>query len=326
MMWWIAATALSSEPPVPWTVGRWRVASETLDPNAPLALVVERRELLTRAWQVEAVLDCRRAEVQGAGWVACRIEEAALRVATYDHWQRDADRAIVDTMLEEVRAELRKTRLWLQGRGRGNVVVDSKKTPGRLAPVVLEGVVEGFHLEAPPDGWRDGATWPAASEPLFATEVVHTQQSARAEHALSLTGDRALVTTLGAATLEVFSEPRDPLELRSTRWRRPRLFQRGDVDARCEVPLPPTGAVEAGLGLSGRVEVRAQATIDLETRQLVERRWTVIGTGAAERLRSGRVRRIARDAEISLGPTGQVSPPDAARPDLPSWTPILGLP
>ncbi|MEO0602674.1 MAG: hypothetical protein AAF211_14625, partial [Myxococcota bacterium] len=42
-----------------WLEGRWHIVSATTDRDAPLELGVDGAELVSPAWQVEAVVDCR---------------------------------------------------------------------------------------------------------------------------------------------------------------------------------------------------------------------------------------------------------------------------
>jgi len=331
MPWWLVATALAGaqESPSPdaWMAGRWRVASETLDPNAPLAIVADRRELLARAWQVEAVLDCAMAEMQRPGSVRCRIEDVALRVATYDHWQRAADRALVEVLLDKLARDLRTTELWLVRSSGRNVVVDESRTTSRASPAVIDGIVDGFHVAPPPSGWTDGAAWQATTDPLLDVELPQGEPRSRsADHTVTLTETHAVLDSSGTARLRIQSVPRDPLELRSTQWRKRPLLRRDLVLTRFVAPAPPMGASAAGFGLRGRVRFRARASIDPDTDQLVQRRWSVTGTGAAELLRSGRVRRVGPDDDVGLGSSGQISAPEAPRDGLPPWTSILGMP
>ncbi|MEN0063325.1 MAG: hypothetical protein AAGA48_14325 [Myxococcota bacterium] len=330
MIGWIvqlAGLTFATEPPgelsSPWLVGRWRVASETIDPNAPLALIADRRELLARAWQVEAILDCR-ADVASTDRVECRVEDVALRVATYDHWQRASDRDLVDALLAQVRTRILATPIPLFDPGDGRIASDIKNPRSVPGAAVLSKVFAGFYLEEPPEGWQSGARWRTASDPLLNVSVVHDEDASRiVRHSVRGESEGATVWTEGSAKKKILSVPRDPLELRSTTWRKPRA-SRNAVLAMFKAPNPPSTAA-FGFGLPGRVKMRSQSTVDLNAGTLLDRRWVATGTGAAEMEVNGRIRRIADDAEVTLGSTEQISAPEAPRPGLPEWASILGV-
>ncbi|MEM6928670.1 MAG: hypothetical protein AAF602_17160, partial [Myxococcota bacterium] len=154
----------------PWDGTRWWVASETIDMDAPLQLFADRHGLMAPAWQAEAVLRCRidKRRRKGGGWVRCDVEDAAVRVATYNQWQRPSDRRQVDKVLKSVIEELEGLTVRLRVMAQGTVRLPTEQE-GRavLASTVLGTALDAFHLEVPDGGWSNGSTWHTTYEPLL---------------------------------------------------------------------------------------------------------------------------------------------------------------
>jgi len=326
MVWWQIALALAAPPdeaPCGWLTGRWYVASETIEHDAPLRLDVGSRAFVSPAWQVEGVLDC--APPSRPDRVECRVEDAALRTATFDHWQRPADREIVERLLGTVRAQLRARPVRLDCGALGEVSpVRSQLNPEALSATLLGEALAGLHLPAPPGGWQAGVRWRTDAEPLLA--VPHAEamtQSGAASHGIGPEDGRWVVQTVGTVDRRVVTRPRSRFGYRSTTWLPPELHD-GVASARYDAR--PTPNVKPGAirrTYPGRLTLRAEAHVDPTQRRLDARRWTVRGVGATQLWRSGQLRRLADEEVVELGPTHQVSLPEGGRPPVAEWRHLL---
>ncbi|MEN0061168.1 MAG: hypothetical protein AAGA48_03405 [Myxococcota bacterium] len=324
-MWWMFSVVGFAAPPSAsgpdWIEGRWWVASETVEVNAPLVIQHQQREFVTPAWQIEAVVDCRAdTERPSAAW--CRVEDVALRLATYDHWQRPADRLRIDRTLQQVQAQLRSTPVLVEFPAPGWVVLaDPQIGPAELSATLLGDAFSGFHLPAPPDGWRLGAQWQTQNEPLLDLHLRKaTLYPDPAVHELVSKNATWAVRTASRIKKHVLTPPRTRFEHRRTTWRGAKTVGKS-ITAVFDVPrLPRIGdGKRARPTYMGWLDLQAEATLDAHTQLLAERRWTVLGTGSIRQIRSGQLRRLADGESVELGSTEQVSLPNTDRSHVPPW-------
>ncbi len=104
MWWWFAsawAGPIAGDPASAWDGARYWLQSEQIE---AMALVVPGHPVIAAdAVQLELLLGCVRI---GPRRAACAIDDAALRAATRDQWQRPADRDAVQAALGDARDAL----------------------------------------------------------------------------------------------------------------------------------------------------------------------------------------------------------------------------
>lgn len=321
---WLVAMASAAEDGADWVVGRWTVVTETIDHNAPLVLTVASREFVAPAWQIHATLDCRPEGALGLPDVTCRIESAAVRVVTYDHWQRPRDRRRVQEMLEVVqeRLEALPFRVRTPSFGRLDRVQRQHDANG-LAVALLDDVLDTFYLPPPPTGLGPGARWRAGPDPLLRVPVDLTtaRPDATVEHVSHTDGDWLVVETSADVERLVVADPRDRYAYRRAYWRtsNPPV---ADPKARRDALRMSVLGRQGSRPRKGQLTLRATSRLDPERLHLHERSWTVEGRGATLSWRAGRVRRLGADEVPEMSTTQQVADPNVRLNDLPPWLSI----
>ncbi|MEN0060840.1 MAG: hypothetical protein AAGA48_01760 [Myxococcota bacterium] len=309
----------------PWQDTRWLVASETIDLDSPMLLLLEGEQVWAPAWQAEAVLRCTVEKKRGVGGVVrCTIEDAAVRVVTYNQWQRPRDRRMVNTMLTRARAKMLSSALRLRVRDSGTVTI-AKEQPERsgLTALLLGPAISAFHLELPSDGWQDGRHWNTFEEPLLTLHVAEgTFGFETGSHYANLFEGRYLIQTLAGTMRKVVTGLRtqDGRDVPGATSARKNGIWEGydEVQARF-LPEEGAGSPTIEVTMQGELELHAVADFDPKLRGVRERVWTVQGSGATSILRSGRLRRLKENEGVRLGPTTQVSPPNRPRQGFVPW-------
>ncbi|MEM6926288.1 MAG: hypothetical protein AAF602_05140 [Myxococcota bacterium] len=314
----------------PWHDTRWWVAVETIDGQSPLSVGVERDVLRSPAWQVEAMLHCVVTDPKRrGGFVRCDVEAASVRAATWDRARRAKDRAKVETMLGQLSASLRGSSVRLRIRGRGTVTVPTEQ-PDRtaIAATLLGSAIDAFHLELPEDGWQDGREWTTTAEPLLELylelgtygyeKTVHRASAVQGRRIIQshAVADRTVVTGIVTAVGLHGRPSRDGLQGAIGANARRFLAEADTVDS---VGAPASSPSEE-LTERGRVTLHAVADYDTELGGVRERTWTLKGEGTVTLFRSGRLRQLADDEVVDLGPNMQVGLPGQPSRELPPWT------
>lgn len=304
LLWALVASAqvepeeivVYGDPLAPWDGTRWWVAAESLSATGALRMDTPIGRLEAPAWQVSAVLYC---QVLGErrGRVECTPEDVAVRLATADHWQREADRRRVEGAVQDLRRSMMGARVQLKVRGHGTVrPLQGHEDTTELAGLLLERALDAFYLDLPDGGFRDGDRWEALDEPLldlseagdsFGFErVVHSGHAFRGHHVIQTLGETNKETVVAIQTGPVYPE-------------------------------------EVTVGSTLRLE--AAAIYDHERGFVTERVWSVTGTGSVRLRRIGRLQLLDDDGVVPVGPSGQVAPPGQVRPELPAWTPLEAM-
>ncbi len=323
----LCATSMArpSEAEPRWVEGRWHVATETVDNNAPLLLALGERELVTPAWQVEAVIDCRPKGRPKKAQVACDIEAASVRLVTYDHWQRPADRQVVDAMLGEAVRQLVAMRLLLRNPDSASVVARRDPSdPGEVVHVLFDDVIDAFAVEPPKEGFVSGARWRTSGEPLLDIAIAVASRPVNpASHGSRTARGQLVIDTSSEVDKPVLTPQRGRFAFRSPSWRKPDVPRPEITVRRAAKPVPSVAPGKNRRTYPGQLVLRARSTIALDPVRLMARGWTVTGRGAVKSRRAGRLRRLGEDEVVDLGPTRQVADADVALNPLPTWISVL---
>ncbi|MEM6930042.1 MAG: hypothetical protein AAF602_24095 [Myxococcota bacterium] len=309
-----------------WLEGRWHVVSATTDRNAPLELGIDGDELVSPAWQVEAVVDCRPTGNRRQAQLRCAVEDATLRLVTYDHWQRRSDRGRVDGLLDRLVERAKAKPVLLEVTGPGRVAaLRGQPDPGRLVLELLADGIGAWTLPPPTSGFGAVAQWQTVDAPLLDVPLKLAQRTPNAvDHVASSVDGGWRVTSRGASDKAVLTSPRDRFAFRSTSWRTSETSGNVAVARRYAKSPQVSTSYSSRQSYPGVVSLVAVATLD-DGGRLLGREWTVEGTKSTKSLRGGRVRRLAEGEVIELGPSQQLADPDAEFPSLPPWTPLVEL-
>lgn len=307
-----------ADPLAPWDDTRWLVKLETMSTEERLSIQGENGQVGSWLWQTRAVLHCEVLErrKQG-GLVACSPERVALAVVTTDQWQRKSDREVVDQVVDDVRKTMLQGQVRLRVRDHGAAHV--LHNPAQLGDTsigthLLQRVFDGFQLDLPEEGFRDGVQWVSDDEPLLrlraglesfgAEEVVHTGSAYRGTQLIQTLG-RARKSTVVGHTGRKGAQP----------TREGRFRASYDANQEMKIPLPEEILIQRTL------QLEAVAILDRELGYVTERVWTVSGSGIVLE-RMGRLQLLGDTDQPDLGFSGQVSPPGDPRPHLPAWQPL----
>jgi len=301
----------------PWDKTRWWVVTESVSERNSLEVVTLTGSFAAPAWQLSAILYCEVVRrLDRGGIVECSPEDAAVRVATRDGWQREADREAVEEGLARLVGDLKRGKVRLRVRDHGDVVVSREQGDSEEEARLLSRAFDAFHLDLPDEGWYDGVQWTTTNEPLirlraldetFGLEVVvHYGNRYRGNMLIQTIGQARKSSVYGMKLVD-----------ENTRYSPEERFQAGWTKPTAP-GLPKELTVESTLDLS------ATAILDQKLGFVSERVWVVRGSGAIPLYRSGRLKLLGKKEILELGETGQVSPPLKSRPGLPLWEPVEG--
>lgn len=310
-----------ADPLAPWDDTRWLVKLETASWEERLTVDAARGQVTTWLWQVRAVIHCDVVERRNkGGLVACSPERVGLAVVTDDRWQRQVDRAMVEDVVNDVRATMLEgeVRLRVKDHGAARVLHEPLQVgDDTIASVLLHRVFDGFQLDLPDEGFYDGVQWTSTDEPLLKLRAGYESFGAEVVvHVGSAYRGTQLIQSRGEAQKETV------IELQDVRQGAPRSVEErfeASYDANDEMKINHSMHETT---ISRTLAFDAAAILDRERGFVTERVWTVEGKRGIRMRRLGRLLLLGDDDQPDLGLSGQVSPPDDPRPHLPAWTPL----
>jgi hypothetical protein len=347
-----AAAPVAGTPFEGWVGSRWHVSVEETTPT-PLELSAEENvSFRTRALQMEVVFKCGEVRLMGKkrAEVDCKPEAMALRATPRRLEASEAtnpgNQKVLDNIVKRLTSGV--VRLTVSREGRVTTVdlpelssdtrreSESREMLRRL----MYDVVAGFSLERPEDwatagGWREktSALLRAPTEPA-------TLGVSKLEHTVATVDGITVIQTEGSGT---FTAPYVPWEYSyeggfaksggtgaSSVGR-----QGGTVTASVAndgvMTGVETGSATPNVDRTFSGTLTSIAVMDEATGMPSERVWAMLGRATASSVGNmqnmslyyaGKVKRIAGDESVQLGPTEVVAPPGQKLEGIGIWEPI----
>jgi hypothetical protein len=333
-----------------WDDTRWMVSSQLLLPLGTVFASDENQSFLTHAFQLRAVVACDKDEqLSKKKWeVSCEIEDVGILVTTQNRWRREKDRAVVQSVLDEVDAKLTGMKIQMQVTESGGITnfgleglsADNEQEREALESLrqVITRMMAGFHLRIPDHAQRTGQWVEYHSELMDMPSLTSSRGSTTMVHQVSPYQGMQIVQTLGEGSVST-SLPTYAREVFS-----PSSLGSGSDLGRDEAAeAPTTDAAEPG-GTSGQ-ESEVELTYGMNATGvaifrkadgiMTERVWLVTGRPTASSAggtvtapfeNAGRILMLGKADKPDVGPSRQVSWPGRAMDGLESWVSLETVP
>lgn len=334
-----------------WDHTRWLVQNELLFPMGTTFAAENNKSFKSLAFQIRTVLLCDKdGKLSKHRYeVSCKIEDIALLATSANRWKREKDRALVQSVLDELDAKLTGLDVQMQ-------VVDD----GAIKNFDLEGLqadnsrqidiqeslrqilartMAGFHLAIPDHAQRSGQWVEYNSELMDMPSLTASRGSTTMVHQVSPYGEMQLVQTIGEGSAsvsipvvehQVFTTTNTSDDSASV------TIDKGGDGASTENTDDDQDAhaAESAVEVSFALKASGVAVFRKSDGIMSERVWSVVGavtTGvggsSAPPFRNvGRIQLLGKDDHPDVGPTEQVSWPTRKMEGLDPWISIEAMP
>ncbi|MEQ1504652.1 MAG: hypothetical protein ABMB14_20600 [Myxococcota bacterium] len=328
-----------------WDHTRWSVQTELVFPLGITFASDKNLSFRSYAFQVHAVIGCDKdAKLSKKRWeVSCTIEDIGLLVTTQRNWRREKDRALVQTVIDEIDAKLTGIDVQMQVAEDGAVTnfdlegirADNERERSIQESLrqVMSRTMAGFHLKIPDHGQHNGQWVEYNSELMDLPSLTSSRGSTTLVHQVSPYQGMQLVQTVGQGTVSVALPAAATTAFSNTAPVDDGSSVVGSVGegttANADDPEEQNeGGGESELEVTYAMQAQGVAVFDKANGIMRERVWVVTGSPTAGSgggvntppFRSvGRIQLLDPTAKPEVGATKQVAWPGRKMEGLDPW-------